>query len=146
MSRENDKQSKKHKRLESSLEQKRQGSYQSRILKRRAWTIEEKQAILEETRAIGRTMSSVSRDYGLRVSQIFFWRSEEEKRLLAEAQKKVLLGRRVMNKLMSLVRSLKGVLTIGLLNDDPEARGCTHCREFLGRRGFCKPLDPLFQE
>jgi transposase len=56
------------------------------VERRRAWSREEKRAILTESFEDGVVISEVARRYGLRPQQLFTWRNEFRKRGLARFQ------------------------------------------------------------
>jgi transposase len=56
------------------------------VERRRAWSREEKRAILTESFEDGVVISEVARRYGLRPQQLFTWRNEVRKRGLARFQ------------------------------------------------------------
>lgn len=56
------------------------------VKRRRAWSREEKRAILTESFEDGVVISEVARRYGLRPQQLFTWRNEFRKRGLARFQ------------------------------------------------------------
>ena len=87
-----------------SLEEEKTSLAQKRVLRRRVWTPEEKSAIVEETREIGKTVSSVAREYGLSNSQLFCWRSEEEKRRLEEAKRNMFVVQRIFRKIWEKIK------------------------------------------
>jgi transposase len=81
------------------------------VERRRRWSPLEKKSIVQETYEVGKTVSSVARQYGIQPSQLFYWRRRmEDGALTGVGSEEKVIPESEVKALKARIKSLEQVL------------------------------------